>query len=137
MKITKSQLKQIIKEELGKVLNEAETEAEFARHQGGLHGGSKRPVDVSGRVSQEKTDEIGMAFLELVKEKLEEEGMDWVTEDGAFGGGLEWENISQPPLNHLNDLRRDVDKFLKHEHVYPEGLDGLDTDTNLWKWPKS
>jgi len=44
MKLTKTQLKQIIKEELNKVLKE-----NYGRHRGGVYGtGPDRPVDTSG-----------------------------------------------------------------------------------------
>ena len=110
MKITRSQLKLIIKEELGKVLKEAETEAEFARHQGGLYGGSKRPVDVSGGTIRSLSDE-DKASLSALKNKVvaavEEDVGDWFYDDPNLNDALDDlnPNIADSKEGFIEDLK--------------------------------
>jgi len=74
MKVTKTQLKQIIKEELLNILNEAS----YRQHQGGWYGtGSDAEVPQESGLS---SDERISVDVEL-RGKLEEEGMDWILDD--------------------------------------------------------
>jgi len=77
MKLTKSKLKQIIKEELNKVLKE-----NYGRHQGGWYGtGPDRPVDTSGVDLSEPSFEQTLADKAIAAlEEDEAANYDWVVD---------------------------------------------------------
>ena len=119
MKLTKTKLKQIIKEELGKVLKE-----NYGRHQGGWYGtGPDRPVDTSGidtsvpelkptdpreehRVYEEL--ENGLKNLGMYSEVLENEEHDHKTPLlNMIANGVEHDAI-----------RNNIKKYLNNEELF-------------------